>query len=107
LCAVKSEPHQPLEQQAAQAAEHSLFVRLETCLCLLQAEALLSLVQELDVTALQQTLEEPQPQDNLLVARQASVDVHKEVSQQAVQGLLAQDKTVLPPTSVEEHTQQD
>jgi hypothetical protein len=103
---VKLEEHQPLEQQAAQAEERSLFVSLETYHCSLQAVDPLSLVQVLDVTVLQQTLEEPQPQDKLLVVSQDLVDAHLEVIQQQVQDLLAQDRTASAVTLVEEHTQQ-
>jgi hypothetical protein len=103
---VKSEPHQPLEQQAAQAEDRSLFVSLETFRCLLQAVDPLSLAQALDVTALQQTLEEPQPQDKLLVARQASADVRLEAILLQVQDLLAQDRKALAVTLAAEHTQQ-
>jgi hypothetical protein len=87
-------------------AEHSLFVSLETFRCLLQAVALQSLAQALDVMALQQTLEETQPQDLLLVARQASADVHLEDTHLPVQDLLAQDRTALLVTLAAEHTQQ-
>jgi hypothetical protein len=107
LFAVKPEGHQPLEQQVAQAEELSLFVSLETCRCLLQAVGLLSLAQVLDVTALQQTLEEPQPQDKLLVEHQASVDAHLEVIQQQVQDLLAQGRMDSVVTLVAERSQQD
>jgi hypothetical protein len=103
---VKSEPHQLLEQQAAQAAEHSLFVRLETYRCLLQAEDLPSQTLALDAMALQQTLEVPQLVELLPVERQASVDVHLEAFQQAVQDSPVQDKIALRVTLVEHHLQQ-
>jgi hypothetical protein len=76
---------------------------------LLQAVDQLSLVQALDVTALQQTLEEPQPQDKLLVEHQASADAHLEVTQQLVADLLAQGRMVQVEellTSAVERTQQ-
>jgi hypothetical protein len=66
----------------------------------------LSLAQALDVTALRQTLEEPQPQDKLLVDHQALVDAQLEAIQQQVQDLLAQDRTASKATLVEQHTQQ-
>jgi hypothetical protein len=106
LCVVKSEPHQPLVQQAAQAEEHSLFVSLETYRCLLRAVDLLRQDQALDVTALRQTLEEPQPQELLLVEHQALVDVQVEGSLQLVQDSLAQDRTAQAVTLAEAHTQQ-
>jgi hypothetical protein len=103
---VKSEEHQPLVQQAAQAEERSLFVSLETYRCLLRVVDQLSLVQVLDVTALQQTLEEPQLQDKLLVEHQASADVQLEATHLPVQDLLAQDRTALLVTLAAEHSQQ-
>jgi hypothetical protein len=72
----------------------------------LQVVDLLSLAQVLDVTALQQTLEEPQPQDKLLVARQASADVHLEVTLLLVEDSLAQGRTALAVTLAAEHSQQ-
>jgi hypothetical protein len=106
LFVVTSEQHQPLEQQAAQVEEHSLFVSLETYRCLLRVAGLLSLVQAQDATVLQQTLEEPRHQDLLLVEHQASADVQLGVTLQQVEDSLAQDRTALVETLAEELTQQ-
>jgi hypothetical protein len=67
---------------------------------------LLRLALVLDVTALQQTLQEPQLQELLLVEHQASVDAQLEVIQQRAEDLLAQDRMALLVTLAAEHTQQ-
>jgi hypothetical protein len=73
---------------------------------LLQVVDLLSLAQVLDVTALRQTLQEPLPQELLLVEHQASVDVQVVATPLQVQDLLAQDRTAFLVTLAAEHTRQ-
>jgi hypothetical protein len=73
---------------------------------LLQAVDPLSLAQVLDVMVLQQTLQERQPQDKLLVEHQALVAAQLEVTPLPVQDLLAQGRTALTVTLAAERTQQ-
>jgi hypothetical protein len=73
---------------------------------LLRAVALLNLVQVLDVTALQQPLEEPQPQELVRVEHQALADVQVEATLLVVVDLTVQDRTAFPVTLAEEHTRQ-